>query len=69
MVSPQRSSERKTRLVNTLGFRATDRWQEMEQESCVICNEMPCRAPPDLEVETTLVNTLLFPKKKKGFHG
>ena len=68
MVSPQRSSERKTRLVNTLGFRPIARWQEIEQESCATCNEMPCMAPPDLEVETTLVNTLTF-RKKKGSHG
>ena len=67
MVSPQRSTERKTRLVNTLGFRATDRWQEIELESCAICSEIPCMAL-EPEMETTLVNTLSFPKKK-GSHG
>ena len=68
MVSPPRLSGRKTRLVNTLRLRPIARWQEMEQESCATCNEMPCMAPPDLEGETTLVNTLSFPKKK-GSHG
>jgi hypothetical protein len=53
------------RLVNTLGFRAMERWQAIEQESCAICNEMPCMAPED--VETTLVNTLSFRKKRS--HG
>jgi len=67
MVSPQRSSERKARLVNTLGFRATERWQEMEMESCATCSEMPCMAP-EPEMETTLVNTLSF-RTKKGSHG
>jgi hypothetical protein len=67
MVSPQRSSERKTRLVNTLGFRPIERWQEMEMESCDLCLESPCMAP-EPEMETTLVNTLTF-RKKKGSHG
>ena len=54
------------RLVNTLGFRAMVRWQEIEQEPCAICSNKPCLAPED--VETTLVNTLSF-RKKKGSHG
>ena len=67
MVSPQRSPERKTRLVNTLGFRPIEQWQEMDMESCATCSEMPCMAP-EPEMETTLVNTLTF-RKKKGSHG
>jgi len=48
------------RLVNTLGFR------EPEPEACMICDSPCCMEPED--VETTLVNTLSF-RKKKGSHG
>jgi hypothetical protein len=39
----------------------------MEMESCDLCLESPCMAP-EPEMETTLVNTLSF-RKKKGSHG
>jgi hypothetical protein len=59
------SPGRKTRLVNTLGFREPELENTRLQVPCMICSDICDREPED--VETTLVNTLSFRKKRS--HG